>query len=163
MTEKEREALAEKQMEVRALCESLVFEHFDCETAWWIGSRIREKALERGHKIIACVTMNRRRLFYMAIDGTPPIFERWLTRKENTVYTFFESSMERSLFMRRQEETFSKPYGLSDADYVASGGSVPIRVKGAGIVGTITISGLTEEEDHALVVETIQEYLNQTA
>ena len=31
-------------------------------------------------------------------------------------------------------------------------------VKNVGFVGTVAVSGLTEEEDHNLVVETLKEY-----
>lgn len=34
--------------------------------------------------------------------------------------------------------------------------------KGTGLVGTITVSGLAQEEDHRLVVETIRTYLQNS-
>ena len=37
--------------------------------------------------------------------------------------------------------------------------SFPIIVKGAGAIGSITVSGLPESEDHRVVVETIADYL----
>lgn len=40
-----------------------------------------------------------------------------------------------------------------------TGGSVPIRVRGAGVVAALTISGLSSEDDHALAVEAIRAVL----
>jgi len=36
-----------------------------------------------------------------------------------------------------------------------------VIVKGTGVVGTITISGLPQEEDHKFVVQGIRKYLAQ--
>ena len=35
----------------------------------------------------------------------------------------------------------------------------PIRVRGVGLVGTVTVSGLPQEEDHRLVVTTLEHFL----
>ena len=37
--------------------------------------------------------------------------------------------------------------------YTLAGGAVPIRVAGAGVVAVATVSGLSSQDDHALVVE----------
>ena len=53
-------------------------------------------------------------------------------------------------------------YGLPAADYAAAGGSVPLLIAGMGMTGTITVSGLSEEEDHELVTGEILRYLKET-
>jgi len=49
---------------------------------------------------------------------------------------------------------------LSSLEYMFFGGSIPIRVEGIGVVGTLTISGLKDTEDHALAVELLQAFKN---
>lgn len=49
--------------------------------------------------------------------------------------------------------------GLNPRDYVAAGGSFPVRVNGVGLIGAITVSGLPQREDHQLVVEVLSAYL----
>ena len=151
----------EKTRAARACWEDLVFERFDSTVAWQLGCMLHQKAEERGLCIAASVTLNRRRLFYMAMDGTAPVNERWIARKENTVYTFFESSYEKSLYMKLKNDSIGPRYGLNGADYAAAGGSVPVQVRGMGIAGTVTVSGLTEEEDHTLAAEVMREYLEE--
>ena len=48
---------------------------------------------------------------------------------------------------------------LSSMEFSAHGGAFPLILKGTGPVGTITVSGLPQEEDHALVVETVRAFL----
>jgi uncharacterized protein (UPF0303 family) len=44
---------------------------------------------------------------------------------------------------------------LPISDYASHGGSFPLAVKGAGIVGSVTVSGLPQRADHELVVEAL--------
>ena len=46
-------------------------------------------------------------------------------------------------------------YALSMADFAAHGGSFPVCVQGAGVIGSITVSGLPQRADHELVVEAL--------
>jgi uncharacterized protein (UPF0303 family) len=52
---------------------------------------------------------------------------------------------------------------LSPEDYTLAGGSFPIRVRGADVVAATTVSGLTSDEDHQLVVDGIRNYLRTVA
>ena len=59
---------------------------------------------------------------------------------------------------------FDPPYSLETAPwmdvkrYSGSGGSVPILISDTGIVGTVTVSGLRHDIDHAFVVEGLKKY-----
>lgn len=138
------------------------FPYFNEETAWIIGTRIREKAKEREYPIAISITWNRRRLFYCSMPGAAAINDQWIRRKENTVYQFQKSSYEMSLYMKLKQDNMTNRYGLPAADYAAAGGSVPLLITGMGMTGTITVSGLSEEEDHELVTGEILRYLKET-
>ena len=56
-----------------------------------------------------------------------------------------------------QEEL--KDRGLNDEEYVACGGGFPIRVAGAGVIGSIIVSGLDHMADHEFAVACISQYL----
>jgi uncharacterized protein (UPF0303 family) len=51
--------------------------------------------------------------------------------------------------------TLFERQGLPVADYAADGGSFPLAVEGAGVVGSVTVSGLPQRDDHNLVVEAL--------
>jgi uncharacterized protein (UPF0303 family) len=55
--------------------------------------------------------------------------------------------------------TLEEQFYISSVDYAPHGGCFPIYIKNTGMIGTITVSGLPQEEDHKVVVEAIRAYL----
>jgi uncharacterized protein (UPF0303 family) len=51
--------------------------------------------------------------------------------------------------------------GLPTADYAVHGGSFPIGVAGAGVIGSVTVSGVPQRSDHELVIEALCAELNR--
>jgi uncharacterized protein (UPF0303 family) len=61
---------------------------------------------------------------------------------------------------RDRGKTFDAEPHLDSALYAAHGGCFPVIVRGTGPVGTVTVSGLPQLEDHHLVVEALGLYLD---
>jgi uncharacterized protein (UPF0303 family) len=136
----------------------LIFSAFDAETAWRLGTSLRELAVARGHSIVIDIRrfgLPHHPLFYTALAGTTPDNARWVQRKSNVVARFHRSSYQLGLYLKHNNTTLAEKYSLPDADYATHGGSFPIHVKGAGIIGSVTVSGLPQREDHNLVVEAL--------
>ena len=134
----------------------LHFPHFDHNTAWSLGLTLRELAVSRKHPIVIDVRrfgQPYQPLFYTALPGTTPDNARWVQRKSNVVARFHRSSYQLGLQLQQNKTTFAEKYSLPDADYATHGGSFPIHVTGTGIIGSVTVSGLPQREDHNLVVE----------
>ena len=135
----------------------LIFPTFDYDTAWRLGLALRELALTHKHLIVIDIRrfgQPHQPLFYSALGGTPDN-ARWVQRKSNVVARFHRSSYAIGLTLEQTNRTFAERYNLPDADYAVHGGSFPIRVETAGIIGSITVSGLTQRDDHNLVVEAL--------
>ncbi|MEO8870228.1 MAG: heme-degrading domain-containing protein [Granulicella sp.] len=131
---------------------------FDPDIAWQLGNLIRSLAVERGHAIVIDIRrfgQPHQQLFYTAFPGTTPDNARWVQRKVNTVARFHRSSYHVGYLLKRANLSFSDRYNLPEEDYAAHGGCFPLNVTGAGVVGSITVSGLAQREDHELVVEAI--------
>ncbi|RKJ77616.1 heme-degrading domain-containing protein [Butyricicoccus sp. 1XD8-22] len=143
--------------------EELCFDRFGSEDALRLGQILIGLAKEAGVCYVVNISLNRRQLFHFSPDGVTPDNDNWARRKENTVYHFFRSSYRVTLELEDSGEQLCPRFGLSDADYVAAGGSFPIHVRGAGVVGAVTISGLPQEEDHAFVTKAIKQYLDSLA
>jgi uncharacterized protein (UPF0303 family) len=139
--------------------ERLQFKHFDSDMAWAIGTALRAAA-EKRHVAVAIDTQLRgHRLFSCAMQGTTLDNLDWIRRKRNTVMRFHRSSYAIGLELTRAPGS-SLWAGLDPKEFATHGGGFPILLAGAGCVGTITVSGLPQREDHGLVVSVLQDYLN---
>lgn len=134
---------------------TLEFPAFDEEAAWRLGSRLRSLAVERGLVLVIDIRRTGQQLFYVALPGTTPDNLEWVRRKSNVVFRFQRSSYAIGLEMEQKQSTLQDRYGLPLADYACHGGSFPIRVRGAGFIGAVTVSGLPQRDDHSLVVEAL--------
>lgn len=133
----------------------LIFDAFDETTAWNLGSRLRELAVARGHKLVIDVRRFGQQLFYSALSGAVPDQAEWIRRKVNVVTRFHRSSYAVGQGLARSNSSLEEKQGLPTIDYATHGGCFPIRVAGAGIVGCVTVSGLPQRADHELVVEAL--------
>ena len=133
----------------------LVLPRLDAQVAWELGTRLRRLAIERGLAVVIDVRRFGQPLFYAALDGTTPDNVEWVRRKINVVARFHCSSYAAGLKLKAKNETLADQQGLPLADYATHGGSFPLAVAGAGVVGSVTVSGLPQRADHELVVEAL--------
>ena len=126
---------------------------FDAQVAWELGSRIRALAAGRGLALVVDVRRFGQPLFYSVLEGATSNNADWIRRKSNTVAKFLRSSYATGITLKMKDATLAGRYGLAVADYAPDGGSFPLAVESAGVVGSATVSGLTQREDHNLVVE----------
>jgi uncharacterized protein (UPF0303 family) len=138
---------------------ALVFPEFDEAIAFKIGSAIRASAIAAGQGIVADLRTWEKPLFYMALPGSTADNPNWVRRKVNLVRTLGKSTYRVVLEKTFDGDVFPPRRGLDNMDVVLAGGSFPVRVKGAGLIGAITVSGLHERDDHRVVVEAICDHL----
>jgi len=148
----ERVALQERELRLPGL---------DTRVAWELGVRLRAMAEERGLAVVIDVRRFGEPLFYAALEGTTPDNVEWVRRKSNVVARFHRSSYAVGLKLNAKNETLAEQQGLALADYGTHGGSFPLNVKDAGVVGSVTVSGLPQRADHELVVEALCELLGR--
>jgi uncharacterized protein (UPF0303 family) len=137
---------------------TLTLPGFTPDTAWQIGTTLRDLAIARHHSLVIDVRRfgsPHQQLFYCALAGTTPDNARWVQRKINVVARFHKSSYHVGRSLEHSGLSFADRYNLPIEDYAAHGGSFPIHVAGAGIVGSVTVSGLPQRDDHNFVVEAL--------
>ena len=145
--------------EVEEQEKTLLFDAFGSEAALEIGLMLVERAKADGIAITINVTKGGQQLFHHSLEGTSPDNDQWVRRKNATVYRFYKSSYRFGLRLKNIGMTAEQRYGVSESDYCVWGGAFPVTVRGVGVVGTVTVSGLSQEDDHALAVWAIREYL----
>ena len=139
----------------------LVLTQFDAETAWQLGSKLRAMAAERKLAIVIDVRRFGQPLFYAAMEDTTPDNVEWVRRKSNVVARFHRSSYAVGLHEKQKGQTIYESQGLPLTDYATHGGSFPLTVQNAGVIGSVTVSGLPMRQDHELVVEALCSLLDR--
>jgi uncharacterized protein (UPF0303 family) len=141
----------------------LRLQRFDLATAWELGTALRTAAASRAVAVAIEVRLLRETAFFCAMPGTTPENGDWARRKRNTVELLQRSSYTVWLELARDSLTLEQKMGLPLRDYAFHGGSVPILVDGVGCVGTATVSGLPQRDDHELVVAVMAELCSVAA
>lgn len=134
---------------------------FDNAVALDLGGRIQRRAMAEGLPIAVEITKGADVVFFAMLPGASANNARWVRRKRATVQMFQRSSLYAQLRGEQQGTDFNVRYALPAEDYAASGGGVPVFVKGSGFVGTATVSGLPAVEDHRLVIAALREVMTE--
>ncbi len=135
------------------------FTAFTNDTAWQIGSRFVEVARQESLGVTIDIRRHGHQLFHAVLPGTSPDNDAWVKRKNRVVNRFGHSSFYMGNLYKSQGATIEQKSLLDTTRYAPHGGAFPIIIKGVGVVGTITVSGLPQAEDHKLVVRVLREFV----
>ena len=139
--------------------DELQFTTFNEETAWEIGAVIVERAIKEHLPITVDITRGEHQIFHASRPGTSVDNDEWIKRKVRLVYRFGHSSFYIGQVLKSKGKRLEEVYLISEGTFAPHGGCFPVIVKGTGLIGTITVSGLAQEDDHRLVVNAIREFL----
>ena len=147
--------------ELEAQEQQLQFERFSNEDAVQLGLRLYETAKEKNLPVTIDITRNGHQLFHLSMPGTSPDNDQWVARKIKLVNRMGMSSFRVGTLLRSLGMTLEERFELSHYEYAAHGGCFPVILKGTGPIGTVTISGLAQEDDHAMVVNALKTFLGK--
>lgn len=146
--------------DLEAEYDGLVLSQFDEAAALRLGQILVDLALKQRQPVVIDIRTADRTLFHAGLPGSAPLNDLWARRKSNTALMFQLPSMLVAARNTAKGESLAR-HGLPEEEYADSGGAVPIRVKGLGVVAVATVSGLPQVEDHKLVVQGIRALLAQ--
>jgi uncharacterized protein (UPF0303 family) len=144
----------------------LQFTRFTNADAWDLGSLLVSMGRDRGLVLTVDIRRHGHQLFHAALPGTTPDNDTWIERKIRVVNRYGDSSFLVGRRLALSGKTLDEASGVEPILHAAHGGCFPIIVRDVGVVGTVTVSGLPQAKDHALVVEALERFLatdSQTA
>lgn len=137
----------------------LQFSQFNNDIAWELGVLLKLAA----ETLLASVTIEvyafERVLFSYAMPGTSSDNQDWAKRKRRTVMRFGHSSYYLGQYNKLKQREFESQQHIDATQYCAHGGAFPIRIKGCGLVGVVTVSGLPQKDDHNLVIMVLKKLI----
>jgi uncharacterized protein (UPF0303 family) len=137
----------------------LRFTQFTNDTALALGMAMVAAAQRDGLALTIDITRHGHQLFHAALPGTAPDNDAWVQRKNRVVNHFGHSSYYVGVLTASKNTTLAERSFLDPALYSAHGGAFPIIIEQVGVVGTVTVSGLPQAEDHAFVARLLAEFL----
>jgi len=141
--------------------QQLQFTAFNEDTAWVIGCWLVDHATQKKLPITIDIRRGEHQLFHASRPGTSADNDEWVNRKVRLVNRFGHSSFYLGQLLKKEGKSIEEMFLVPESDYAPHGGCFPIIIKGTGVVGTITVSGLPQEEDHEVVVQAIKHYLTE--
>lgn len=136
--------------------EELQFDEFTNDTACSVGMRIIRRAEQNEQAVVVDIRKDGEQLFYARMNGKSSRNDEWVTWKNNIVNYYSHSSYYMHVYLKLSNASIEDD-GLNPDTFKAVGGAFPLREAGKGITGTITVSGLTGEQDHYMVVDCLRE------
>lgn len=138
----------------------LQFETFTNDQALELGLAIVERARRMKKSVTVNIERNGQQLFRFAMEGSAIDNAEWVKRKVRVVNRVGMSSYRFRLQLESKGYTM-RERGLDEMLYANAGGAFPVRVRNVGVVGSIGVSGLPQEQDHALIVDSIGEFISK--
>ena len=136
--------------------EELQFGAFGNDAALALGLAMVDTARRRGAAVVVDIQRSGQCLFHHAMAGTAIDNTEWVRRKVNVVRRYAHSSWYVGTLYRSRGTSFEERTRLDPQEFAAAGGAFPLFVRGVGMVGSVAVSGLSQAEDHALVVQALR-------
>lgn len=122
-----------------------------------LGLMATDRAINEQLAIVIEVHHLGRLAYRAALPGSLPDSDDWITRKRRVVERYHESTLAARVRYEERGTTFQDATGLSERDYAAHGGGIPVIVAGVGVVGGFYASGLPQVDDHEFLVACLRE------
>ena len=141
--------------------EALHLPRFDYDIAWRLGCLMQEAA--RGLPAAITIAHGADLVFALLMPGATIDNLAWAARKRAVAHRFHRSSLAMRLEAEAHGFDFNARFILPPADYIASGGGLPLMLLGGTLIGSIGVSGLPDVEDHALAARALRHLRGELA
>lgn len=143
---------------IAAVEQAYSFSTFDARVAFELGMFYLEQAKKRNLPIVVDISSHDLVYFHFANTGATANNERFIQRKANTVMRFYHSTWWVNHKVKHDVSSMHEKYGTNNEDFSILYGGWPILVEGLGVIGSICISGLTQEQDNQLIMDGLNHF-----
>jgi uncharacterized protein (UPF0303 family) len=125
----------------------------DHEAAVALGEDLVRRSRAKGWPMAVSVKLGDHEVFHVALPGAKPINDNWIRRKRNLIELTGEPTFLVGQRLAAEGKTLDV-LELSEVDFAPAGGGYPLIVNDV-VVGSVIVSGVPQQDDHALVVEAL--------
>ena len=129
------------------------FTAMDHEAAVALGEDLVRRSRVKGWPMAVSVKLGDHEVFHVALPGTKPINDNWIRRKRNLIELTGEPTFLVGQRLAAEGKTLDD-LNLDEVDFAPAGGGYPLIVNDV-VVGSVIVSGVPQQDDHALVVEAL--------
>ncbi|MFK4639458.1 heme-degrading domain-containing protein [Paenarthrobacter histidinolovorans] len=148
---------------IEAQTVDLQLSKFDRSDALALGLLLVELGTARSLPIAIDIRRGDHVLFHSSLAGATADNGFWIERKSRTAHRYEAPSFLIGLRGRLGGGKIEDNAWFDQNRYSAHGGSFPLWLRGTGLVGTVTVSGLPQKADHDLVVEALTMFQQRSA
>lgn len=148
--------------ELLAQEQRLQFSHFSHERAWQLGCAIKQAAEAKQANVAIDITVNGQCLFSYAMPNTSIDNSEWIRRKRNVVHRYQHSSWYMGQYYEAKGGNIEQRSLVDPKEFAPYGGSFPLTIRNVGIIGALSVSGLPQKDDHQLLVDVLEAFLDST-
>lgn len=139
--------------------QELLLSEFNYSFAWQLGCLLQAEAATHALPVVITVAHGQDVVFSVLMPGATPDNIDWAARKRTVAHRFHRSSLAIRLEAEKGGYDFNQVFRLPAEAFVASGGGVPLILRGGTLIGTAAVSGLPDVDDHALVVKALRKLI----
>lgn len=125
----------------------------DHEAAVALGEDLVRRSRAKGWPMAVSVKLGDHEVFHVALPGATPINDNWIRRKRNLVELTGEPTFLVGQRLAAEGKTLDD-LNLDEVDFAPAGGGYPLIVNDI-VLGSVIVSGVPQQDDHALVVEAL--------
>ena len=129
------------------------FTAMDHEAAVALGEDLVRRSRAKGWPMAVSVKLGDHEVFHVALPGATPINDNWIRRKRNLIELTGEPTFLVGQRLAAEGKTLDD-LNLDEVDFAPAGGGYPLIVNDV-VVGSVIVSGVPQQDDHALVVEAL--------
>lgn len=138
-------------------------DYLDVTIASGIGKIAHALGVARSLPIAIQIRLGNWIVYHISLPGSSQENNKWISRKSNTVNLRHHSTFYEKVHAEEHGVDWFQVNKLSESEYAIHGGGLPLIVKGKGIFGVLSISGLPHIEDHEFGVQAIAKFLSENS